>query len=185
MTEHHDGSVVDLLLRQHEQIRALFSTVERSKGSARKGAFDQLRYLLAVHETAEEEIVHPFARRTIGNGDRIIEARLKEEHAAKELLKKTEQAGTDSPEFDALLARLHRAVESHAEHEEQVEFPQIAEKATPQQLKGMVAAVHAAESIAPSHPHPGTESPLKNMALGPVTALVDRTRDAIRAAMGR
>lgn len=185
MAEPRDDTVVDLLRRQHEEIRDLFAQVEKSKGEARKASFDRLRYLLAVHETAEEEIVHPFARRTIGNGDRIIDARLKEEHEAKELLQQAERLDTGSPEFERLLTRLHKAVESHAEHEERVEFPGIAEKATPQQLKGMVAAVQAAEAVAPTHPHPGTESPLKNLALGPLASVADRTRDAIRSAMSR
>ncbi|MCW2623898.1 hemerythrin domain-containing protein [Mycobacterium sp.] len=183
MTKHQDENVVDLLQRQHEEIRKLFSKVEKGTGKARKDAFEQLRCLLAVHETAEEEIVHPFARRTIGNGERIIDARLKEEKEAKELLQELEKIGTDSAEFESLLAGLRKAVESHAEREEHVEFPDLLSRSTPEQLKGMVAAVKAAEAIAPTHPHPGTESPTKNIALGPIAAVVDRTRDAIRKAM--
>ncbi|MDU0302993.1 hypothetical protein NUG23_21725, partial [Streptomyces sp. PAL114] len=33
-------------------------------------------------------------------------------------------------------------------------------------------------------PHPGVESGAKNMALGPVAALMDRTKDTVRKAMG-
>lgn len=43
----------------------------------------------------------------------------------------------------------------------------------------------AAEAMAPTRPHPGVESAPATMALGPVTALMDRTRDAVRAVMGR
>jgi hemerythrin superfamily protein len=174
---------MDLLRRQHQEIRNLFSKVEKATGKARQEAFDDLRCLLAVHETAEEEIVHPFARRTIGNGERIVDARLKEEKEAKELLQQFEGIGTDSVEFEPLLSRLHKAVESHAEHEENVEFPEILTKSTPEQLKDMAAAVKAAEAIAPTHPHPGTGSMAKNIVLGPAAAVIDRTRDAIRRAM--
>ncbi|MFG2000277.1 hemerythrin domain-containing protein [Spirillospora sp. NPDC048911] len=183
MTRQSDDTVVGLLLRQHTEIRDLFAQVEKSSGKSRDEAFGRLRHLLAVHETAEEEIVHPFARRTIGNGERIIDARLKEEKGAKEILQELEKSGTGSDEFDALFERLHKAVESHAEQEERLEFPELAEKATPQQLKGMRAAVKAAEAVAPTHPHPGTESATKNAALGPMAAVMDRTRDAIRKAM--
>ncbi|PNG18367.1 hemerythrin, partial [Streptomyces cahuitamycinicus] len=34
-------------------------------------------------------------------------------------------------------------------------------------------------------PHPGVESGAANVALGPVAALVDRTKDAVRKAMGK
>jgi hypothetical protein len=53
-----------------------------------------------------------------------------------------------------------------------------------QQLKGMVAAVRVAEAFTPIHPHPGIESPAGQVVLGPMSAIIDRTRDAIRHAMG-
>lgn len=179
--KHED--VVDFLLAQHEEIKKLFTQVEKRSGKDKAETFERLRHLLAVHETAEEEIVHPFARRAIGNGERIIDARLKEENEAKETLKELEKIGTDHAEFDALFAKLQKAVLGHAEHEEHTEFPQIRGKSTPQQLKGMAAAVKAAEAVAPTHPHPGTESPTKNVIAGPFASVADRTRDAIRQAM--
>jgi iron-sulfur cluster repair protein YtfE (RIC family) len=183
MVRGREQTVVDLLVGQHEDVRKQFEKVAKATGKNRAAAFDRLRYLLAVHETAEEEIVHPFARQAIGNGARIIGARLKEEKEAKTLLQQLERLDADSADFEPLLERLRKAVEAHAAKEEQVEFTKIAEKATPQQLKGMVAAVKIAEAIAPTHPHPGTESPSKNVTVGSVASVVDRTRDAIHKAM--
>lgn len=182
-TQHEKRNVVDFLLRQHQEIRELLDQVEKRKGKQRADAFDKLRYLLAVHETAEEEIVHPFARRTISNGQRVIDARLKEENQAKHVLRDLEEMDIDSDEFEARFEKLRKAVLDHTEHEEHAEFPQIAEKSTPEQLRGMAAAVRAAEAIAPTHPHPGMESPTMNILVGPFAAVVDRTRDAIRHAM--
>ena len=48
----------------------------------------------------------------------------------------------------------------------------------------MARAVEAAEAIAPTRPHPGVESPIANLALGPVVAVVDKARDAIRKVLG-
>jgi hypothetical protein len=39
--------------------------------------------------------------------------------------------------------------------------------------------------MAPTHPHPGVESATANLALGPVAALMDRTKDVVRKAMGK
>ncbi|MEV4670147.1 MULTISPECIES: hemerythrin domain-containing protein [Actinomadura] len=172
-------NVVDLLLAQHDEIRRLASTVESSRGEARKRAFDELRRLLAVHETAEEEIVHPFARHAIGNGSHVVDDRLQEENEAKGALAELEKMNTDSPDFEEKFARFHRDVEAHATHEEREEFPRIRQDATPEQLRGMAAAVRAAEAVAPTHPHQGTESAAKNLAVGPVAAVADRVRDAI------
>jgi hypothetical protein len=47
----------------------------------------------------------------------------------------------------------------------------------------MTTAVRAAEAIAPTRPHPGVESPMKNLAVGPFASLLDRARDAIQTAL--
>ncbi|WP_067827303.1 hemerythrin domain-containing protein [Actinomadura kijaniata] len=176
-------TVVDLLKRQHEEIRSLFAKVEDSSGKTRREAFDRLRHLLAVHETAEEEIVHPFAKREIARGDAVVGARLKEENKAKGMLEELERLGPDAPEFGPLFSRFHKDVEEHARHEEHEEFPEIERKGTEQQLRGMRAAVEMAERLAPTHPHQGVETPVKNLMVGPFAAVMDRTRDAIRNAM--
>ena len=59
-----DNDVVALLMRQHGDIRNLFDEVEAGSGEERRDAFRRLVRLLAVHETAEEEVVHPFAQRS-------------------------------------------------------------------------------------------------------------------------
>ncbi|RFU43373.1 hemerythrin domain-containing protein [Actinomadura logoneensis] len=176
--------VVELLLRQHEEIRRLFAEVERTSGKEREEAFGRLRHLLAVHETAEEEIVHPFARRELRDGEKVVDARLKEENEAKGVLERLEKTGVDDPEFDALFSRLRKEVEEHARHEESDEFPHLAAAASAEQLRGMATAVRAAEAVAPTHPHQGVESATKNMVLGPMAAVADRARDAIRKARG-
>jgi len=173
--------VVDLLQRQHEEIRGLFDAVEKASGERRKQKFDELRSLLAVHETAEEEIVHPYAKDKLG-GDAAVNDLLEEEKHGKDTLKRLEGMETGSVAFLPLFREFRKAVEAHAEHEESSEFPQLRIKGTTEELTGMVRLVQAAEAVAPTHPHPGVEGALKNLVLGPVASIADRARDAIRAA---
>ncbi|WP_211342781.1 hemerythrin domain-containing protein [Actinomadura pelletieri] len=175
-------NAVDLLLSQHEEIRRLASTVEKSNGQTRKDAFDRLRELLAVHETAEEEVVHPFARRNIDHGADIVDARMAEENEAKSVLSELEKLDPDSADFDELFSDFHKDLEAHASREEREEFPRLRREATSEQLNGMAKAVRAAEAVAPTHPHPSADSTAKNYALGPMAAVADRVRDAIERA---
>ncbi|WP_306470619.1 hemerythrin domain-containing protein [Actinomadura litoris] len=144
-------------------------------------AFQRLVRLLAVHETAEEEIVHPMARRLPG-GDGIVDDRLAEEREAKELLAELDGMDTGEPGFLKSIDRLRVDVLTHARAEERYEFDRLKDQFSPAQLKGFAAAVRAAEAIAPTHPHPGTESATKNMLAGPVVAMADRVRDMINDA---
>ncbi|WP_171109526.1 MULTISPECIES: hemerythrin domain-containing protein [Streptomyces] len=180
-----DVDVVALLMRQHGDIRNLFDEVEQSQGEARRDAFRRLVRLLAVHETAEEEVVHPFARRALSGGEQVVEDRLAEERAAKETLAELDDMDTDDPQFLPRLRALRTDVQEHARAEERYEFAHIRRSTDVTNLAAMAKAVKAAEAMAPTHPHPGVESAAANVAVGPVAALMDRTRDAVRKAMGK
>lgn len=184
MADQDRKDVVDLLLAQHQRIRDLFDTVHNATGSARQERFDELRRLLAVHETAEEMVVHPRAREGAG-GDAVVDARLAEEHSAKEILSRLDRMDASDPAFDAGFAELRTAVLDHAAHEERDEFPLLRATVDEKTRSTMAAAVRAAEAIAPTHPHPGVESATANLVVGPLASVVDRTRDAVRSVLGR
>ncbi len=178
-----ENDVVDLLLRQHQLVRQYFSEVENSVGEERREAFDRLRRLLAVHETAEEEVVHPMARRALPDGDQLIDSRLNEEHHAKQILEDLDATGADSVDFETKLSILKTAVLQHAEREEQEEFPRLRDSYGDAQRRAMGMAVKAAEAMAPTRPHAGVESATANVLVGPYAAMVDRARDVVRQAM--
>ncbi|WP_030565667.1 hemerythrin domain-containing protein [Streptomyces aureocirculatus] len=180
-----DTDVVSLLMRQHGDIRNLFDEVEACTGEERRDAFRRLVRLLAVHETAEEEVVHPFSRRALPGGEQVVADRLAEERAAKETLSALEDLDPGDPKFMPQLMRLRTDVQEHARAEERYEFTHIRRSTDVTNLAAMAKAVKAAEAMAPTRPHPGVESGAANMTLGPVAALMDRTRDAVRKAMGK
>ena len=174
--------VVEFLVHQHGRIRDLMMEVMALSGEPRKKAFRELVRLLSVHETAEEEVVHPVARRHLDAGDAIIDDRLKEEHDAKQLLEQLDGMDPADPEFLPLFLRMRQAVITHAVYEQRYEFSYLRHKISTAELAGLRGLAKAAESTAPTHPHPGVESPAANLLLGPPTAIMDRARDAIRAA---
>jgi len=177
----HD--VVEFLIGQHMQIRDLFTEVETSTGQARRDAFERLVTLLAVHETAEEQLIHPLVRTGVDGGGDIVDDRLAEERAAKEMLARLEDLGPDAAEFPSLLAELRVSVLTHAHNEEAYEFRYLRREVAAAQLQPLVGMVRAAEAVAPTHPHPGVESATANTVAGPVVSLFDRTKDMVRKAM--
>lgn len=177
--------VVAFLKAQHNLIEDMFDEVlHASEPQAREKPFIELRQLLAVHETAEEMLVHPRVRRELNEGDAIVDALLKEEHDAKEQLSKIEQIDITSQEFIDELTKLRDAVLEHAEQEERDEFPKLQRKLDVAELKRMGTAVRVAEAIAPTRPHPGVESAKLNLAVGPFASMLDRARDLIQQAIG-
>jgi hemerythrin superfamily protein len=172
--------VAQFVRDQHREIKRLFSEVERRQSDDRRDAFASLLRLLAVHETAEEEVVYPVVRRETG-GDDIADARLGEESDAKRMLADLESVDVDSDEFAPRFAVLRDAVLRHANSEEATVLPFLERTQDEEMLDRMGRAVQIAQRLAPTHPHPhGPDSALGNFAVGPLAAVIDRTRDALR-----
>jgi hemerythrin superfamily protein len=176
----HAEDVVELLVGQHMLIRDLFVEVQTTTGERRGEAFARLVHLLAVHETAEEEVVHPLARREIDGGEQLVEDRLHEEREAKEALVRLEGMDLGSEEFATAFALLRSAVLEHAHYEEAYEFPHLRARYEPDRLGKLAERVRMAEKAAPTRPHPGNETAVKNLTVGPVLAVFDRVKDAMR-----
>ncbi len=180
-----EGDVVDLLVHQHSLIRDMFDEVEHAAPGTRHEPFRRLVRMLAVHETAEEEIVHPYARRKLVGGDTIVDNRLQEEEEAKEMLSRLDDMDVTTPEFSQELERLRAAVFAHAAAEERYEFSELKASTSEGERRAMAVGVKAAEAMAPTHPHPGVESATANILMGTPVAIMDRARDLIRKAMGK
>lgn len=181
MTTVKEKDVVELLLEQHNQIKTLFGRVASAQGTEKREAFEDVVRLLAVHESAEEEIVHPVARRKVERGEQVVEGRLHEEDEAKHALAQLYDMGVDHPEFNQKFKAFADAVVQHASREEAEEFPSLRQNISEEQLKRMAGAVRAAEAVAPTRPHPKSgESAPANLVAGPPMAVFDRVRDAVR-----
>jgi hypothetical protein len=173
--------VVLFLKHQHEEIKRLFAeTLNANDTESRAKSFFELRRLLAVHETAEEMVVHPLARRKVAFGEGIVDARLDEEKEAKQHLVELEKMDVDSTEFRNALTELQSAVVAHAQHEENEEFNKLREELDGSDLKRAATMARVAERMAPTRPHPGVERAGENMLAGPFAAMLDRARDGMK-----
>jgi Hemerythrin HHE cation binding domain len=174
-----NDDVIAFLKSQHTDIKRLFEeTLDAEDAEAREKSFFELRRLMAVHETAEELVVHPLARRKLAFGEGIVDARLSEEKEAKEHLVALDKLDVKSADFHNTLSELKSAVLEHAEHEEKEEFDKLRAELSGDELERAASMVRIAERIAPTRAHPGVELASVNMVAGPFAAMVDRARDA-------
>jgi len=137
--------VVDVLLAQHKLVRELIAEVSGAQGEARQRAFDELRTLLALHEAAEESIVHPAAH------DGVAEARVAEEQHAARAIAQLESLDPGSEAFDQAFAAFAQAVLAHADKEEREEFPALREGTSSRTLQEMAERVVSGQEQAYAH----------------------------------
>ncbi len=180
MADAADSGIVARLLQDHREVKEIFTQMERAEPSKAREMFWELTSVLVRHEVAEEEIVYPEVRKAIPHGDRLADARIKEQAEAEELLAEMEKAGTDDLNFAAYLETLQRAVLEHAEKEETLIFEPLGQNLDRDQLQQLGDRYDKAKAAAPTHPHPtAPDTPPGNLALGPIAAVVDRARDAM------
>jgi iron-sulfur cluster repair protein YtfE (RIC family) len=143
----HD--VVEVLLAQHGRVRELIAEVIDAQGEERRRPFDELRTLLAVHEAAEESIVHPVSHQT--DDGEVADARIAEEHDAAKEIAHLESMDISGPEFAEAFAAFAQAVAEHAEKEESEEFPALRRDISAQDLRAMAGRVMTGQEDALIH----------------------------------
>jgi hemerythrin superfamily protein len=178
-----EASIIDRLLEDHQQVRQGFAKITAADTHERWDLFMDLMNDLVRHEVAEEEIVYPVVRQEIQGGDMLAAERVGEESKAEELMAGMEKKGRGDDQFTENLGRLKADVLAHAEAEEATIFPALAATLSRDRLVQMGNKFARAKMLAPTHPHPNApDSPPGDMVVGPVAAVADRLRDAIRKA---
>jgi hypothetical protein len=132
--------VIDLLMKQHDEIRRLCASVERSRGPERAQRFAELAELVHLHERGARTVVHPATRN--GTGNAVGVARMLEGAAIERSLTTLHNLGTRHPDFDNGFATLYRAILEHATREELDEFPILRVQVPVQRLHMMAGELH-------------------------------------------
>jgi hemerythrin superfamily protein len=182
-TNTKNADVVDIIKTQHKEVERLLTAVASGSGEALEASFCDLRRLIAIHETAEEEVVYPVLRATGDKGTKVVEARTTEEAEGVKVLGELEALGTDSPEFAPKFEKFRKAVLEHASNEEAEVLPLIEKTQNAERRGQMGETFRRAEAAAPTHPHPhaGT-SAVSHLVTGPALSIIDHVRDAIHKA---
>jgi len=171
--------ITELLRSRHDAARALMDRYDGAPSEEERGGIvDELRRMLSVHESVEEQIVHPVARRVVPGGGSIVDGLLQQEKEGKEMLAAIERSRPASAERAELVTRLFAGVRQHAAAEENELFPLLRLHLDATQRARIGAAAERAEGMAPTHPHPNAPStPPGNVLVGTPVAVLDRVRD--------
>ena len=132
-----------------------------------------------MHETAEEEIVHPLARRAIGGGEILVRALVGEEGRIEVALSELEMLDVDSDEFRTKLVVLRAMLLAHARAEERSEFHWLTTRLDRECLERMRRVAALAAAVAPSRPHGGIRAAIANLLVGPFASMLALSRDAL------
>jgi hemerythrin superfamily protein len=141
-----EGDVVDVLLDQHDQIRRSLEEVATAVGEAKAVAFLEVETNLYVHETGEQQVVHPVMRDVAGESG-LVDGLVAEEQDADRLLGRLRDLDVNHPDFDTLFARLRDTVTAHLQAEEGEEFPRLRTAVDAGRLLSLADQLRSAQEI--------------------------------------
>lgn len=149
--------VTAVITVQHQRVRELLEQVRLETGPARADAFHALRLLLALHETAEEQAIHPQVLRQLGPYDRAANDRVAEEQTAGQTIRSLELVDVDSDQFDATFDGFAASVIEHAAAEETDEWPTLRQITDPPVIEAMTEQMRAVPLLAADPSAPGAD----------------------------
>ncbi|HEX2032097.1 MAG TPA: hemerythrin domain-containing protein [Actinomycetota bacterium] len=172
-------NAIDLIVQDHREVEELFAELEEGDGDRTALVQDVIREL-SIHAAIEEQFLYPAMRRSLPDGDQLVEEALDEHQEAKEVLAELDGMEEEDPDFDARVRTLIQDVRHHVEEEEGELLPKIRTALSDSELEEMGERMERAKAVAPTRPHPRAPStPPGVMVAGAVAGVVDRARDAV------
>ncbi len=123
------ANAIDMLTEDHKQVHAMFQEFERSTADQRDRLVHEIIQSLGTHSRIEEQILYPFIRAEVPDGDQLIDEAEREHQEAKDVMARLADISPDDPSFAEAFHTLREGVEHHVEDEEGEVFPKLAEAA--------------------------------------------------------
>jgi len=132
------SSATKLLIRQHDEVKALFERIDRARNRATKiKLFDELAQNLVAHDAIEREIFYPACERAMGMTELLGEALV--EHGVVEFSLYQADQARKNEDFSFKCQVLSELVSHHVKEEEREFFPQVEKALSKAQLEQLGA----------------------------------------------
>ncbi|AJP04255.1 cation-binding protein [Streptomyces cyaneogriseus subsp. noncyanogenus] len=175
------GSVLARQRRDHAEMDRLMDRYRAlPDGEERERVLKQTVQLVFSHAFAEETVLWPVVRRSVGDGEALT-SRVEEEHQQiNDLVADIERLSPGSPEREEKVQRVFALIRQDIRDEEDLVLPRLQEGVDREQLRRLGTAWEAVRKSAPTHPHPVVpRRPPGNAVLGVPLGVYDRLRDVL------
>lgn len=125
-------NVIDVLMQQHREAEQMLTQL-KGTGGENVELLETAGQDLRIHMKLEEDLLYPFLRQNLPNGDELMAEANKEHQEAKEALAQVETA--TGSQFETALQTLTEGVLHHVEEEEGEIFPKMRENVDQSKLE--------------------------------------------------
>jgi len=129
---------IQMLKKDHKEVKALFKEVERLRGRAGKNkqpVVTQICHALTLHAQIEEELVYPLLKAVRSQELKDLVREAAEEHqVAKTLMRELTALSPNDEHYEAKVTVLGEYVQHHVKEEEQELFPKAQKQLSAKRL---------------------------------------------------
>ena len=125
-------NVIDVLMQQHREAEQMLTQL-KGTGGENVALLETAGQDLRIHMKLEEDLLYPFLRNNIPNGNELMAEANKEHSEAKEAIATCES--NTGAAFESALQELTEGIEHHVEEEEGEIFPKMRENIDAQKLE--------------------------------------------------
>ena len=133
-------NALNLLKKDHESVRTLFSRFERTSKTdleRRNDLLAQIRREIQIHSRSEEEIFYPALKALNGEGRQLVSQALNDHKDINDLLTQISRLKLTAKNFDDRFEALFEIVDQHVEEEEGEIFRFAEENCSEQELEDL------------------------------------------------
>ena len=150
------ANVIDMLIEDHKVVNALLNSYDGAGVEQRDRLVHEIIESLTKHARIEDQILYPYIRAEVSDGDQLMDEAYREHQEAKDAIAKLSDLSADDPVFDDAFQALRDGVRHHVEEEETDVFPkltQVADEATLVELGSRLAQAKALSTRTPRPTH--------------------------------
>ncbi len=147
-------TVIDMLTEDHKVVDALMTSYDGADGERRDRLVHGIIESLTKHTRIEEQILYPFIRAEVPDGDELVDEAEQEHQEAKDEIAKLSDLSPDDPAFDEAFQTLRDGVRHHVEEEETEVFPKLTEATDEATLVELGARLAQAKALSTRAPRP-------------------------------
>lgn len=127
-------NAIEVLTQEHRDTEQMLKEIKQTRGEDADLLMTAAMELQA-HLRIEEEVLYPFIRREVPEGDKLMQEAEKEHQEARTALEQVEMAAPGTDEFMQALETLEKGVKHHVGDEEEKVFPKLRETVDQQKLE--------------------------------------------------
>ncbi len=148
------ANVIDMLTEEHKQVDAMMDTYDGADVERRDRLVHEIIESLTKHARIEEQVLYPFIRAEVPDGDQLMDEAEREHQEAKDAIAKLSDLSPDDPAFDGAFQALRDGVRHHVEEEETEVFPKLTQAADEAKLVELGSRLAQAKALSTRMPRP-------------------------------